>query len=311
MEITRLKYGFVGEKYINVPEDILENHLKSTSFGSSLYATRMGYFPNAQFHYHTRENGCNDYVLIYCIEGRGYCQTLEDEFSINANQFILLPPNQFHRYWADLENPWTIYWVHIGGKLMNELIGDLNFSRLQRPTDLSFSDQIAETWHEMYSSLCHGYAEENIGYANFCLHRFFSLFLFPNRITKPAVNDKKEDQLEQSIVFMKANIHKRLTAEEIAQEFHYSSSHYSVLFKQKTGLSPIDYFIRIKIRYACQLLAHTNLLIKEIANKVGYDDPYYFTRLFKKVTGRSPIEYKEIHQEKNKSKKIKNYSLIA
>ena len=78
---------------------------------------------------------------------------------------------------------------------------------------------------------------------------------------------------------MKTNIDKQLSVEEIAREFHYSPSHYTALFKKKTGLSPIDYFIRIKIHYACQLLSQRELIIKEIADKVGYEDPYYFSRI--------------------------------
>lgn len=103
---------------------------------------------------------------------------------------------------------------------------------------------------------------------------------------------QKEDPLERSITFMKNNIQKQLSVEEIAREFHYSPSHYTALFKKKTGLSPIDYFIRMKIHYACQLLSQRELIIKEIADKVGYEDPYYFSRIFKKVTGKSPEQYK-------------------
>lgn len=58
-------------------------------------------------------------------------------------------------------------------------------------------------------------------------------------------------------------------------------------------MSPLDYFIRMKIQYACQLLSQSNLKIKEAGEKTGYDDPYYFSRLFKKVTGKSPAQYKE------------------
>ena len=80
--------------------------------------------------------------------------------------------------------------------------------------------------------------------------------------------------------------------DEIATQFHYSPSHYTALFKKKTGLSPIDYFIRMKIYYAWQLLTQRELIIKEIADKIGYEDPYYFSRIFKKVTGKSPAQYK-------------------
>jgi YesN/AraC family two-component response regulator len=103
--------------------------------------------------------------------------------------------------------------------------------------------------------------------------------------------------IDQSISFMKANFHKRLSIDDLANEFRYSPSRYTVLFRQKTGLSPMDYFIRIKIQEACHLLVNTDLFVKEVAGKVGYDDQYYFSRIFKKVTGKGPLEYK-YHQKK-------------
>jgi YesN/AraC family two-component response regulator len=59
-------------------------------------------------------------------------------------------------------------------------------------------------------------------------------------------------------------------------------------------MSPIDYFIKLKIHYACQLLSQSDMKIKEIADKTGYDDPYYFSRLFKQVMGKSPKEYRKV-----------------
>ncbi|HEY2580182.1 MAG TPA: AraC family transcriptional regulator [Mucilaginibacter sp.] len=101
-----------------------------------------------------------------------------------------------------------------------------------------------------------------------------------------------EHLVDRSILFMTANVHKRLSVDELASEFCYSPSRYTVLFKQKTGLSPMDYFIKIKIQQACQFLVNSDLFVKEIAGKVGYDDPYYFSRIFKKVAGKGPMEYK-------------------
>jgi AraC-like DNA-binding protein len=94
---------------------------------------------------------------------------------------------------------------------------------------------------------------------------------------------------------MKANIEKRLTTDEIASLYQCSASHYSTLFKKKTGLSPIDYFIKMKINYACQLLSQSDLNIKEVAEKLGYDDPYYFSRLLKQFMNKSPKDYRKVH----------------
>ena len=122
-------------------------------------------------------------------------------------------------------------------------------------------------------------------------YRFISFFLFPNK----KVSTKEPDSpLDKSITYMKENISRRLTTEDIAEKFNYSPSHYTAIFKQKTGMSPIDYYIKLKIHYACQLLTQSELKIKEISDKIGYDDPYYFSRLFKQIMGKSPKEYRKV-----------------
>jgi AraC-like DNA-binding protein len=65
------------------------------------------------------------------------------------------------------------------------------------------------------------------------------------------------------------------------------------LFKQETGFPPIDYFLRMKIQRAGQLLDLTENSVKEISSSLGIDDPYYFSRLFKKINNCSPTEYRK------------------
>ncbi len=93
-------------------------------------------------------------------------------------------------------------------------------------------------------------------------------------------------------MYMKANIGKIISIAELAGQLKFSSSHYSALFRKNTGASPIEYFIKLKIQYACQLLSQSNLRISDIGEKIGYEDSFYFSRLFKNVTGKSPKEYR-------------------
>ncbi|MED1724596.1 helix-turn-helix transcriptional regulator [Brevibacillus parabrevis] len=67
----------------------------------------------------------------------------------------------------------------------------------------------------------------------------------------------------------------------------YSVPHLSALFKKKTGYSLIDYLIRVRMEKAASLLVETDRQLREIAESVGYREPYYFGRLFKKVYGKS------------------------
>lgn len=297
MDNTKHEDGLFEKKQITVPASVINTYAKNKFFSNSLYITEIGSFTNANHRFSLSESNCPDYVLVYCLKGKGYCETRNDIFPIEANQFMLLSLNQFHRFQADPDNLWNIYWIHFNGNMANELKTSFDFQQFEKPTSLSFNNQVPQTWQKIYSCLTDGFALENISYANLNLYHLISLLIFHNKEIKNVQSD--EDQLEQSIAYMKNNLHKHLTVESIATKFNYSSSHYSTLFKQKTGLSPIDYFIKLKIQNACQLLNKSNLIVKEVAQKVGYDDPFYFSRMFKKITGKSPIEYKGALEVKN------------
>ncbi|ANE51409.1 AraC family transcriptional regulator [Flavisolibacter tropicus] len=289
MRESRRRDGFVGEKQILIPKTIIHKHITKNDFLHSLFITSIGYFPNALYHYRERKNGCEDYILLYSLAGKGNIEIGNERFELQPHQFIIIPPHRFHRYQANVSDPWTIYWIHFSSNQLEAFSREFKVEQFFTPTDLCYNDKIVTTWKEMYSSLANGYAAESIGYANFCMYRFLSFFLFPKRKTSLP---KKACPFDQSIEYMKANLEKRLTTQDIANHFKYSSSHYTALFKKKTGLSPIDYFIKMKIHYACQLLTQSDLKIKEVAEKIGYEDPYYFSRLFKLVMNKSPKDYR-------------------
>lgn len=73
-----------------------------------------------------------------------------------------------------------------------------------------------------------------------------------------------------------------------------SVPHYSALFRRRTGYAPMDYFLRLKIQRAGQLLDTSALRVAEVASEVGCDDAFYFSRLFKKITGQSPRDYRNV-----------------
>lgn len=281
------------DEQINVPIEVL-NSIKNMPFRNLLYITQIGHSPQKI------EKDLDDYALIYCLTGKGQCITKNGAINLRSDQFIMLPPNEFYNYQADAKHPWEIYCMHFNGNMINELSATFDLKRFAFPTNIAFDSQIIDSWKEIVCNLSTGFTDEKIAYANLCLYRFISFFLFPNHGQKTTPDVDKHCQLDQSILFMKANVHKRLSVDEIAETFKYSPSHYSVLFKQKTGLSPIEYFIRLKIQHAGELLTGSNLIVKEIAGKVGYDDPFYFTRIFKKITGKTPREYKVLNSLKNK-----------
>ena len=105
------------------------------------------------------------------------------------------------------------------------------------------------------------------------------------------------DQISKSIRFMKENLSCCYTIQELADRLNFSVSHYSELFKKKTGFSPMQYFNQLKIQKSCQYLYFTDMNIKQICVQVGFDDPYYFSRMFKKLMGLSPAKYRNMYKK--------------
>ncbi len=96
------------------------------------------------------------------------------------------------------------------------------------------------------------------------------------------------------IEFMHSRLSESVRLEEFANQAGLSVSYFSELFREQVHQSPLSYFTQLKIRAACRLLDLTDKPIKVVAVETGYSDPYYFSRVFKKVMGLSPEKYRAI-----------------
>jgi len=143
----------------------------------------------------------------------------------------------------------------------------------------------------MYSNLEMGYSNDKLCYANMCLPHFLSSFIFKENYNLSPRKQSK-NQINQSINYMKQHIDEMLSLQKMAASINLSASHFSFVFKKNTGFPPIEYFNHLKVQKACQYLLFTDLRIKEIADKLGIEDPYYFSRMFTKVIGVSPGTYR-------------------
>ena len=114
------------------------------------------------------------------------------------------------------------------------------------------------------------------------------------------VRSAKRDLAAQVADIIHEHYASSITLESLSGSLNYSVPHLSSYFKMRTGLSPIDYLIRVRIDKAAQLLLETDATLREIAIGVGYQDPGYMGRLFKKHKGVSPIGYRDAHAVKKK-----------
>jgi transcriptional regulator GlxA family with amidase domain len=104
-------------------------------------------------------------------------------------------------------------------------------------------------------------------------------------------------KIEESITYMKEHLNGPLAVAVLAAQAKLSLSHYFALFKRRTGCAPMDYFTRLRMRRARFLLETTCLSIKEIAAVLGYDDQFYFSRVFKSVHSVAPSDYRALPED--------------
>lgn len=289
----RKRDGFSGERALVLPASVVQE-MEREPLMLGLHITDIGYYPKASNHFRERKEAISPYVLIYCIEGCGWFKVGDEEHTVTKNQCFILPASVPHSYGADEKEPWTIYWIHFKGKLADRYAKCLLKPKNINPTIYSRISGRIDLYEEIFHTFEMGYSRENLLYACSAFHHFMGTLCYLQQYRSAvATDDSKEDLISASIHYMKENIEKRLTLSDIATHVGYSSSHFSSIFNMRTGHSPLNYFNQLKIQYACHLLDFTDIRINQVCFKIGIDDCYYFSRLFSKVMGVSPRDYKK------------------
>ncbi|WP_303921196.1 AraC family transcriptional regulator [Draconibacterium sediminis] len=261
--------------------------VKNNPIINDLFISDIGFYPHAKNHIRSRKKGIQEHILIYCIDGSGSIEMMHEEFQLKPNSFFIIEAGEAHKYWSSDSSPWSIYWLHFGGKRSHQFKAFFNRVLHIKQSSRSRIDDRLQLFNEILTALESGFSIENINYANMCLNSLLASFFYIEtfRLVKGYHNPNKVDQ---SIVFMQKHINKFLTIKDLADNIQLSESHFSKIFRNKTGSSPLDYFINLKMQEAVRLLINQSLKIKEVAFLLGYKDPYYFTRIFTKHMGYSP-----------------------
>jgi AraC-like DNA-binding protein len=286
------KDGFEGQRAIVLPQSVLVKFCIDNEAIKGACVTDIGYYPKAKFHKRVRPAGATQNILIYCIDGKGTVSIGSRNFNIGPGEFFIIPRGVKHSYESSEKSPWTIYWCHFVGAQSDALV-DLIYAKEQNyKYAAEFVDDRILIFDRLYNFLEQGYSPENLTYVNLLFVQYLSSFAFGDRLSI-GYEESNSGPVEKSILFMQRHFEKPLALSVLAASANLSVSHYSSLFKKKTGFSPIDYFNHLKIQKACQYLQFTELRIREIALKVGISDPLYFSRLFTQTMGYGPKEYRQ------------------
>ena len=285
--------GFENQYLFVLQKELCNAYLDDPLFPACLI-TDIGFFPTARHHFRSRPQGSGEAILLLCVAGEGYCRLGEGQsLSIGAGEGIVLPPGVAHEYGAAEQNPWSVYWVHFQGKAESRL---QSLWRRQAPIRLDGTDvqQAISLFRRCFALLKMPWQqEEYFAVCQYVLAVLAMVRLAQKQASLP-ITPKGDQAIQKALEFMKQNLHQSVTLRDIAAAASFSASHLNALFKTATGHPPMDYFLRMKIQAASKALYFTDRPVKEIAGDYGIFDSCYFSRLFKKVMGTSPLGYRNL-----------------
>jgi AraC-like DNA-binding protein len=299
--MIKIKHGFTGQRLVVYPFYVIEEALNNP-LTSDLVVHSMGYFPKAENHFIFRESGCGEHILIYCTKGEGWFILNGKKHIVPENHFFVLPAEIPHKYGSSKDNPWFIYWVHFKGKKSEAICEKLQGVFPIGIEDNSRINDRINYFDEMLNVMESEITESTVAYINLSFNHLISTFLYIPIYRLAKYSKTKAEKtffISLATHYMYENIENKLTLKDLATYFGYSESYFYRLFFKEIQYAPVEYFNQLKIQRACQLLKSTNMKISQIALKLAFDDPYYFSRIFKKIVGCSPKAYRQSDYEWN------------
>ena len=278
--------GFRGEQMIVLPTESFQAYMEHPQV-KRMYLTDIGFFPCAKHHFRERREGIEEYIFIYCTEGKGTILVEGQEYTLRENQAFCIPRLKKHLYYACREDPWSILWVHFNGE-------DTCLFPLDQQKPVTFSSENAANRIHFLFDLLFRVLDGSYTLGNFIyISQVLSLILGETyHREKENTTLEQNKQVTNVIRYMSRHLEENLKLEDIAEEFELSKSYLNAIFQKYTQHPPMDFFLNLKMKRACRLLRATDSYVYEVARQLGYSDQYYFSRIFKKVVGMSPKEYK-------------------
>lgn len=284
--------GFAGQKLLRLGK-AQQLWCRQDPLSARLFVTDIGYYPQAERHRVERPGGAAGCVLILCTRGRGWVDTGHGPQEVKAGEFFFIPAQHRHSYGTYADSFWSKYWVHFEGGMTAEIATQLEEACDAPQPGPELAPSVA-LFEEMISILEAGPLQVNLARINCRLWHLLSLFL--HREAPASRPDSGAAAIESCLHFLRSHLSQRLSLETMAAHAGLSASRFSALFRQRTGSSPLDFHIQLKMQEACRQLILGKGKIQDIAADLGYENPYYFSRLFRQVIGHSPRQYREKFQ---------------
>jgi AraC-like DNA-binding protein len=240
---------------------------------------------------YTRGPEIRDFYLIhFVISGKGTYLLNNKRFAVHTGDAFLIYPNMPINYRADQYDPWEFCWVGFNGADARILMDASGFTP-EKPLITSRSpDKMHKLMMDIYE--CRGQETHELIAMTARLYNFLAYLIENATKNNLALKARAGSaHVQHACDYIATNYTRKISVMDIASHVNLSRSRLYRVFMQHIALSPLQYLREFRIRQACNFMHQGQDSIKEIAYAVGFDNPLYFSALFRRLTGKTPSDY--------------------
>ena len=244
-----------------------------------------------------RPRGRLDFQILYIASGKVhfYFDNSEMDTVVSAGNMVLYRPKEPQRYVYFGTDQTEVFWVHFTGGNVKNILRGYGIQDNMRIINTGTSPEYTRLFKQMIQELQRCQTD----YKDLLVLLLQQLFISIHRqITKEhkLKNEYLDSEMEIAMQYFNDHYNAEINIEEYAASRGMSVSWFIRNFKLYTNTTPMQYIVSLRIANAQMLLETTNYNVTEIGNIVGYDNPLYFSRIFRKQKGISPTEYRKGHR---------------
>lgn len=246
----------------------------------------------------------DEYQLLYIVRGRGVfsSQTAgrDRELPVSEGNMFLLFPGEWHNYHPDRRTGWDEFWIGFSGEVIDNRVANGFFSRQRPILNVGISDEMVSMYRRAVDIAVEqktGYQQVLAGIVNLMMGIAYSA----DRNYQIGGTDV-EDRINRAKILISEEF-RDIKPQDIARRLNMSYSSFRKIFREYTGFAPMQYIQELRIRKSKELLTNTDMPIKEIAFRMGFDNHEYFFTAFRRNTGQTPLHYRKV------TKGMMNYEL--
>ena len=240
-----------------------------------------------------RPKGRLDYQLLYIVSGKTHFFFDGKERIVTAGHMVLIPPRKEQRYdYFGAEKP-EVYWVHFTGSEVKNILRKYEIPM----DDPVFYSGASSTYAYLFKEMIHELQTCRTGFEELLAMYLRQIFLLVQRTRqeqRPTVSTYIQEEMEYARRYFNEHYNESISIQDYAESRNMSVCYFQRNFKQIVNHTPMQYLLTIRVNNAASLLETTDYSMAEIAAIVGYEDPLYFSRLFRKIKGMSPSDYRKL-----------------